>query len=310
MPCTLDAFIAWNSRPASATERASGPTWSSVVLSGTTPSHGSSPSVGFRPTMPQAAAGMRIEPPVSVPTEPKHMPVEQRRPPSRRSIRPADRDGSTGWRTGAERGLVAGRPERELVQVGLADDDRAGLAQPPHDRRVGRRRSRAGTSEPAVVGVPRDVDEILHRDRNAVQRAAIPAGGNLAVGLGGVGERLRRASAAMNAFRSRRAVRPARAQSRTSSIAEMLPASGSAARRRQCCAAGEPLIMIASWSAARRPGGLARRARARRSAAVDARQRFEQRLQFGQPALLRVSDRSGEPGFDSHDQKRQRAAQA
>ena len=31
-------------------------------------------------------------------------------------------------------------------------------------------------------------------------------------------------------------------------------------------------------------------------------QRFEQRLQFGEPALLRVSDRSGEPGFDSHDQ--------
>ena len=28
-----------------------------------------------------------------------------------------------------ERGLVAGRAERELVQVGLADDDRARLAQ-------------------------------------------------------------------------------------------------------------------------------------------------------------------------------------
>ena len=34
-----------------------------------------SPNVGFKPTIPQSAEGMRIEPPVSVPTEAKPIPV-------------------------------------------------------------------------------------------------------------------------------------------------------------------------------------------------------------------------------------------
>jgi hypothetical protein len=41
-----------------------------VTLSGTTSSVLISPYVGFNPTTPQAAAGIRIEPPVSVPTAP------------------------------------------------------------------------------------------------------------------------------------------------------------------------------------------------------------------------------------------------
>jgi hypothetical protein len=152
MPWTLEDFIAWNIRPASATERASGPTWSRVVLSGTTPAHGISPSVGFRPTMPQAAAGMRIEPPVSVPTEPNPMPsstAARSRRSIRRRSRPIDRVGDR-----AEGGLVAGRAERELVQVGLADDDRAGFAQAADDRRVAGAIG-AGTCDAAVSACPR-----------------------------------------------------------------------------------------------------------------------------------------------------------
>ena len=51
---------------ASATERASGPAWDSVSL--TVPGQtGIAPSVGLNPTTPQNDAGMRIEPPASVP---------------------------------------------------------------------------------------------------------------------------------------------------------------------------------------------------------------------------------------------------
>jgi hypothetical protein len=51
----------------SSTERAIGPAWSNVGASGKTPSVGTSPNVGLKPTTPQQAAGMRIEPPLSVP---------------------------------------------------------------------------------------------------------------------------------------------------------------------------------------------------------------------------------------------------
>ena len=57
--------------------------------------------------MPQAAAGMRIEPPVSVPTVPSDMPVATATadPPLEP---PGDRDGSCGLRTGPN-------PESSLV---------------------------------------------------------------------------------------------------------------------------------------------------------------------------------------------------
>ena len=54
-----------------ATEFASGPTLSSVKESGSAPSRGTRAAVGLKPTMPVRAAGMRQEPPVSVPIAPK-----------------------------------------------------------------------------------------------------------------------------------------------------------------------------------------------------------------------------------------------
>ena len=48
--------------------RAIGPTWSSVHAIGITPRLLTRPYVGFRPTVPQYAAGMRIDPPVSEPS--------------------------------------------------------------------------------------------------------------------------------------------------------------------------------------------------------------------------------------------------
>src|SRR5689334_2094798 len=49
------------------TDSAIGPAWSNVGASGNTPSVDTSPYVGLSPTTPQHAAGMRIDPPVSVP---------------------------------------------------------------------------------------------------------------------------------------------------------------------------------------------------------------------------------------------------
>jgi hypothetical protein len=50
-----------------ATLFANGPIESSVVDTGVTPSRGMRLCVGLKPTIPQSAAGMRTDPPVSVP---------------------------------------------------------------------------------------------------------------------------------------------------------------------------------------------------------------------------------------------------
>ncbi len=57
-----------------ATSRAIGPAWSNEGASGNTPSIGTTPKPGLKPTMPQQAAGMRIDPPVSVPRAPSASP--------------------------------------------------------------------------------------------------------------------------------------------------------------------------------------------------------------------------------------------
>jgi hypothetical protein len=56
------------------TEAASGPTESSAVDSGSTPSIGTRRAVGLKPVSPHKAEGMRTEPPVSVPTAATAMP--------------------------------------------------------------------------------------------------------------------------------------------------------------------------------------------------------------------------------------------
>jgi hypothetical protein len=52
---------------------ASGPIESSEVESGNAPALGTRRAVGLNPTMPHSAAGMRQEPPVSVPSAPNAM---------------------------------------------------------------------------------------------------------------------------------------------------------------------------------------------------------------------------------------------
>ena len=70
----MPVSTAWASAQ-SATVRAIGPTVSKLAASGNTPSTGTVPWAGLRPTTPQAAAGMRIDPPVSVPSASGTMPA-------------------------------------------------------------------------------------------------------------------------------------------------------------------------------------------------------------------------------------------
>src|SRR5436190_14845385 len=60
---------------ASSTVRVIGPTWSKRYDMGNTPALLTRPYVGFNPTTPQADAGMRMLPPVSVPMAPSASPA-------------------------------------------------------------------------------------------------------------------------------------------------------------------------------------------------------------------------------------------
>ena len=59
----------------SRTVRAIGPAWSSDHASGIAPRRLTRPYVGLRPTIPHNAAGILMEPPVSLPIDPKISPV-------------------------------------------------------------------------------------------------------------------------------------------------------------------------------------------------------------------------------------------
>ena len=102
--------------------------------------------------MPQTADGMRIDPPVSVPMEPKHMPsISATAAPPLEP--PAERDGS--------RGCVHGPNAVSSLVVPNANSCRFVLPMitaPAFRSRVTSGASasgwRAGTAEPDVVGVP------------------------------------------------------------------------------------------------------------------------------------------------------------
>jgi hypothetical protein len=70
---------------------------------------------------------------------------------------------------GAVRGADAGEPGRELVEVGLADEDRAGVEQPADGGGVARR----PVGEGGTAGGRREpggVDVVLHRERDPEER--------------------------------------------------------------------------------------------------------------------------------------------
>ena len=84
----------------------------------------------------------------------------------------------------SEGGILVGRAERKLVQVGFADEDRAGLTQMGDGRRIAL--GDVAVAHPRGSGRrhPADVEQILDGDGHAVQRPAIDSGGQLAVRCG------------------------------------------------------------------------------------------------------------------------------
>ena len=90
----------------------------------------------------------------------------------------------------AERGILARRPEREFIQIGLANEHGTRLAQCRDNGRVCARdvplahaRSRRGRN----AG---DVDDVLDRNRDPVQRPAVAARGEFPIGRFRIAARL------------------------------------------------------------------------------------------------------------------------
>src|ERR1043166_6409146 len=79
-----------------------GPTWSKVCTFGQTPTRLTRPCVGLRPTMPQKAAGLRMDPPVSEPSATVHIPAAAAAadPPLGRRLEPPDAAGAGGFADG------------------------------------------------------------------------------------------------------------------------------------------------------------------------------------------------------------------
>ena len=140
--------------------------WSSEAASSKQPWRETRPQVGFRPVLPLAADGKRIEPPVSEPSEPKHRPAAVATP------EPLDdAPGPVVAVPGIERrrdvGMVVG--ERALGELQLAEQDGAGLAQLAHDGRVDARDEVAVQRHARRGGDAFGPAQVLDRDRHAVQ---------------------------------------------------------------------------------------------------------------------------------------------
>src|SRR4051812_2202786 len=102
----------------SATVRAIGPQWSSVSVFGWIPAVSTSPNVGFRPTMPQADAGTRTEPPVSVPGARSTSPAASATADPEEEP-PGIRDSSCGLRTGGRPGVWPIIPQASWCMASL-----------------------------------------------------------------------------------------------------------------------------------------------------------------------------------------------
>ncbi len=153
------------------------------------------PTVGRRPTMPCWADGLTIEPEVSVPIVTAARPAAAAEPePELEPLVPKSR--SYGIEDlAAERavavGHAVGHEVRELGQVRLADDHRAGRAQLGHDGRIAIG-NRVLECDVARRGrQPGDVEVVLDQDGDAVHRPADAAGRALEVEQRGVGQRAR-----------------------------------------------------------------------------------------------------------------------
>ena len=120
--------MAFSTTAASRTVRVSGPMWSREKSSGRTPKRLTRPYVGFSPTTPQKDAGMRMEPPVSVPIAAATMPDADRRAgAAARAAGNTFRIERVAHRT--EVRIVRRDAVGQFVHVGLAIEDGARLGE-------------------------------------------------------------------------------------------------------------------------------------------------------------------------------------
>ncbi len=91
---------------------------------------------------------------------------------------------------GAERGILVGRSERELVQVRLSDEHRARVPQTRNDRGIAIRDVEFSYARRRGCGAPFHIEQILDGDGHAVKGASIAPRGQLGVGLSRLATRL------------------------------------------------------------------------------------------------------------------------
>ena len=157
------------------------PTVSCEKESGAAPVFGIRPSVGLRPVTPQSAAGIRIDPPVSVAIANGTAPRRDRRRGAARGAAGDPRQ-VPGVPHVAEVGIDAGRGIGERVEVEPAERDRPGVVQPvehgraphaelePHVARADSRR-RAPMHEHVLVRVRDPVERSSPRRPLARRRS-------------------------------------------------------------------------------------------------------------------------------------------
>ena len=183
--------IAASSSAQHATVGARGPAESSVPDSGNTPSSGIRPTVVFKPVTPQKAAGIRTEPPVSLPMAAAAMPsvtetaAPEDDPPGMRPQRAVPRvPGRAEMRVDADTRIG------ELGEVGPAQHDRAGRAQPRDDRGVAAGRRFVGERRRGSRGdFAGDIEQVLHRNRQPGERRGDHAGLSERIARVGLGPR-------------------------------------------------------------------------------------------------------------------------
>ncbi len=157
-------------KAASSTVRVIGPRCATVPK-GDSGQAGTRPKVGFSPTMPQKLAGMRIEPPPSVPT--CSAPIPSAAATAAPPLEPPGVRGDVPGVAGdvAQR-VVGDALPAELGRGRAAEQHRPRLAQPCRRRRVGRgRRMALGGVAAAARGPAAGQDQVLDRRGHTVEQA-------------------------------------------------------------------------------------------------------------------------------------------
>ena len=170
--------------------RAIGPVTCSVSHTQSVGCVGTSPTDGRRPVMPQNAAGMRSEPPRSVPSASAIMPVASAAAPPPVDP-PADFVGSHGFRVRPNTSLNVFAPAANSGQFVLPRMIGARFAQPADDERILLRHVVCVNRRAERGPQARNGRDVLDPDRQPAQRSGILALLDPAIELHGVFERLR-----------------------------------------------------------------------------------------------------------------------